>query len=215
MGFMDQAKDFADKHDEQVDQGRNPERFARLWIHTHPANCAEPSPVDEETFARVFGSCTWAVMAILAKGGQTYARLRFGVGPTAWTSDAKERTHIRRRFLLLGQTLDGMRVWDIRQAIRALGTEYDLGERQLTLRASGPMAVDTLLAALYEPSNISLELAALPATCSGVRAPSSRRVPSSRQWLVWTNGVSATDVTRIVPGMASMLAPVPSGPITM
>ena len=74
----------ADFFDEQVDQGRSPEQFARLWIHTHPANCAEPSPVDEETFARVFGGCTWAVMAILAKGGQSYARLRFGVGPTAW-----------------------------------------------------------------------------------------------------------------------------------
>jgi hypothetical protein len=74
----------ADFFDEQVDLGRSPEQFARVWIHTHPANCAEPSPVDEETFARVFGGCTWAIMAILAKGGQSYARLRFGVGPTAW-----------------------------------------------------------------------------------------------------------------------------------
>ena len=40
-----------------------------------------PSFTDEETFARVFGRCDWAVMFILAKGGQTYARLRFNTGP--------------------------------------------------------------------------------------------------------------------------------------
>lgn len=71
----------ADLFDDQVDQGRRPDQFARIWLHSHPGDSAEPSGVDEETFARVFGSCDWAVMAILAKGGQTYARLRFNVGP--------------------------------------------------------------------------------------------------------------------------------------
>lgn len=47
----------------------------------HPADSAAPSGVDEETFERVFGNCDWAVMAILARGGETYARLRFNVGP--------------------------------------------------------------------------------------------------------------------------------------
>jgi hypothetical protein len=36
---------------------------------------------DEETFARVFGRTDWAVMFILARQGQSYARLRFHVGP--------------------------------------------------------------------------------------------------------------------------------------
>lgn len=71
----------ADFFDEQIDQGGRPEQFARVWVHTHPADSAAPSGVDEETFERVFGSCDWAVMAILARGGQTYARLRFNVGP--------------------------------------------------------------------------------------------------------------------------------------
>src|ERR1019366_3805129 len=35
----------------------------------------------EETFARAFGGCDWAIMFILAKGGETYTRLRFNVGP--------------------------------------------------------------------------------------------------------------------------------------
>lgn len=73
----------ADYFDQQVELGRRPKQFARIWLHTHPGMSANPSGVDEETFERVFGDCDWAVMAILACGGQTYARLRFGVGPGA------------------------------------------------------------------------------------------------------------------------------------
>ncbi len=71
----------ADFFDEQVDAGRQLESFARVWVHTHPGDSAHPSSVDEETFARCFGSADWAVMFILAEGGETYARLRFNVGP--------------------------------------------------------------------------------------------------------------------------------------
>src|SRR5688572_32237130 len=41
-----------------------------------------------------------------------------GIGPTAWDADERKQTHIRRRFLLLGQTLDGMRVWEDRKSTR-------------------------------------------------------------------------------------------------
>ncbi len=71
----------ADLFDEQVDAGRQPEQFGRIWVHTHPGNSANPSPTDEETFDRCFGSVDWAVMFILAQGGDTYARVRFNVGP--------------------------------------------------------------------------------------------------------------------------------------
>ena len=79
VSFDDEA--VADLFDQQVDAGVDPQRFARIWLHTHPGDSAEPSATDEETFERVFGSCNWAVMFILAKGGQTYARVRFNVGP--------------------------------------------------------------------------------------------------------------------------------------
>ncbi len=79
--FADEA--VADFFDEQVDLGRQPERCGRLWIHTHPGDSAEPSGTDEDTFARAFGASHWAVMFILARGGETYARLRFGCGPGA------------------------------------------------------------------------------------------------------------------------------------
>ena len=65
----------------QVDLGRKPEQFARIWLHSHPGNSPEPSITDEETFYRVFGSCDWSIMFIVARNGNTFARLRFNVGP--------------------------------------------------------------------------------------------------------------------------------------
>ena len=47
----------------------------RLWFHTHPAMSANPSGTDETTFAKDFGS-SWAVMAILSRTDDRYARLR-------------------------------------------------------------------------------------------------------------------------------------------
>jgi proteasome lid subunit RPN8/RPN11 len=71
----------ADYFDRQVDAGRQPEQFARIWIHTHPGASPSPSGTDEETFQRVFGGVDWAVMHILAEEGNTYTRARFNVGP--------------------------------------------------------------------------------------------------------------------------------------
>lgn len=84
VAFDDSA--VADFFGDQVEQGRRPEQFARVWIHTHPGDSANPSGTDEETFARVFGSCDWAIMFILAQGGKTYCRLRFNVGPGGATT---------------------------------------------------------------------------------------------------------------------------------
>lgn len=67
--------------DEMVDQHIPPERFGRVWIHTHPGNCPLPSSTDEATFRRVFGRADWAVMAIVACGGASYARLAYHIGP--------------------------------------------------------------------------------------------------------------------------------------
>lgn len=77
--FEDEA--VADLVDRLVDQGVAPERFTRIWIHTHPGKCPLPSGTDEATFTRVFGQSDWAVMAILARSGASYARLSFHVGP--------------------------------------------------------------------------------------------------------------------------------------
>ncbi len=87
-----------------------------------------------------------------------------GVGPNSWTGDAKKQIQIRRRFQLLGQTLDGMRVWDIRRAIEALREIPGLGRAPLTVRAQGAMGVNVLYASLFTPGIDQLELRALPAS---------------------------------------------------
>ena len=87
-----------------------------------------------------------------------------GIGLSAWDGDQRQQTHIRRRFMLLGQTLDGMRVWDIRRAIQALRSVAELKDLPIDLRAEGSMAVNTLYAALYEPGIRGITLSKLPAS---------------------------------------------------
>lgn len=87
-----------------------------------------------------------------------------GIGPTAWDTTPLERVHIRRRFMLLGQTLDAMRVWDVCRAVEALQLIEGLSQREVQLQAAGDMAGIALYAALFEPSIRSLELRALPSS---------------------------------------------------
>ncbi len=85
-----------------------------------------------------------------------------GIGPTAWNSDERKQTQIRRRFMLLGQTLDGMRVWDIRRTIQALRTLDSTKEVPVILQGNDQMAGIALYASLFEPDITRLELWHLP-----------------------------------------------------
>jgi hypothetical protein len=85
-----------------------------------------------------------------------------GVGLDAWSGDNKSLTKIRRRFMLLGQTLDGMRVWDIRRAIQTIHYVREDDRAKVELHADGSMAVNALYAALFEPNVKKLELTNLP-----------------------------------------------------
>lgn len=97
------------------------------------------------------------------KWGMAYVAPR-GVGPTAWTSNAKERDQIRRRFQLLGMTQDSARVWDIRRSIQALRAVEGFGKPQLWLQSHANMAVNTLYASLFEPNIHRLDLHEPPAS---------------------------------------------------
>jgi hypothetical protein len=85
-----------------------------------------------------------------------------GVGLTAWSGGETRLTKIRRRFMLLGQTLDGMRVWDIRCAVQALHSVPGMDAAKIGLQAEGTMAVNALYAALFESDMRKLDLANLP-----------------------------------------------------
>jgi hypothetical protein len=73
----------ADFFDRMVDAGLQPTEFGRIWLHTHPGCSARPSAIDEMTFARVFAKASYSVMGIVAKAGETYARLQVNHGFTA------------------------------------------------------------------------------------------------------------------------------------
>jgi hypothetical protein len=85
-----------------------------------------------------------------------------GIGPTRWSTkgaDGKSFEHqVRRRFALLGQTLDGQRVWDVRRALACLRTVKDLKGAPLWLQGKGEMAGIVLYAALFEPDVARLDL---------------------------------------------------------
>lgn len=79
VSFDDNA--VADYFEDQAASGKTPQQYARIWIHTHPGDSPQPSMTDKETFKRVFGSCDWSVMFILAQDDSCYAKLSFNAGP--------------------------------------------------------------------------------------------------------------------------------------
>ena len=85
-----------------------------------------------------------------------------GIGPTAWNTDERKRTQIRRRFMLLGQRVDGMRVWDVRRAIQMLRTLDSTSYVPLALEGKGRMAGIALYASLFEPDIARVDLWHLP-----------------------------------------------------
>jgi len=87
-----------------------------------------------------------------------------GIGPTAWGGNLAKQTQIRRRFALLGQTLDGMRVWDVRRAMQALRSIDGFQNIPISLSAEGRESGIALYASLFEPNISRLDLTALPAS---------------------------------------------------
>lgn len=74
-----------------------------------------------------------------------------GIGLTAWSGDERKHTQIRRRFMLLGQTLDGMRVWDIRRAVQMINSVRDSDSARVDMSSSAVMAISAGFASLFEP----------------------------------------------------------------
>ncbi len=87
-----------------------------------------------------------------------------GIGPTAWNPSEKKQTQIRRRFMLLGQTLDGMRVWDVRRAIQAVRSLDAAKDVPLILQGERQAAGIALYASLFEPDIERLDFRDLPRT---------------------------------------------------
>jgi dienelactone hydrolase len=81
-----------------------------------------------------------------------------GIGPTAWNPNERKQTQIRRRFMQLGQTRDGMRVWDVRRAVQALRATDGMTDLPLWMQGEREMAGITLYASLSEQNVARLDL---------------------------------------------------------
>jgi hypothetical protein len=85
-----------------------------------------------------------------------------GVGATRWLAEPAKAAQVRRRFMLLGETLDSMRVWDIGCAVQALAGLPEFKKTPIWLRARGTMGVNAAYAALFEPAVRRLKLEEVP-----------------------------------------------------
>lgn len=117
----------------------------------------QPYPADDPV--------TRAQFLALRRVGQWVAIIApRGVGPTRWSEVSRfdgrspVSQHIRRRFYLLGQTLDGQRVWDVRRAVAAFNTIPPTRELPLTLSGQGERAGIALYAALFGSEVAGVEL---------------------------------------------------------
>lgn len=85
-----------------------------------------------------------------------------GVGPSRTNPDPKVHTHNLRRYYLLGQTLEGMQIWDIVHAMEAVRLEDTLGDIPLFVEANGNMAVQVAYASLFSRQVRRLDLYEVP-----------------------------------------------------
>ena len=120
-----------------------------------------------------------------------------GIGPTATSGNARDQVHIRRRYMLIGQTLDGMRVWDIQRAVTALRQSDVAGNAPLHLHGARHQAINALYASLFADGIASVEMIAPPAShASGpdylnvlryLDIPQAAAMAAERAPLKWTN----------------------------
>ncbi len=88
-----------------------------------------------------------------------------GVGPTELTRDRREHTHLLRRFGLLGHTVDGLRVWNVVQALKAIdSSDLGLADVPTWLQGHRNASVWALYATLFADDVKRLDLWQLPAT---------------------------------------------------
>ena len=146
------------------------QEFASTYAHKFPKLFPEgtKAPPDDKAFEqekKMFENFKWGMAYVCPRG----------IGPTNWDSqvvdpndkkavaaEAKARVQRLRRFYLLGQTLEGQQVWDVRCAIRALRSIEGLKDTKLWLQASRTQASNALMASLFEDKITRLDLHELP-----------------------------------------------------
>ncbi|MFQ3650024.1 MAG: hypothetical protein SNJ75_06800, partial [Gemmataceae bacterium] len=110
-----------------------------------PQPAPEANPERLDTLRRSMKAYGWAFALVAPRG----------VGPTRFSD--REPQHLRRRYALLGTTLETLQIADLRRALTALPTAK-MAKAKLTLQAKGDAAVWAIYAALGQPRVARLEL---------------------------------------------------------
>jgi dienelactone hydrolase len=119
------------------------------------AKSKEVDPAKFKQNQRVLERQKWAFAAVCPRG----------IGPTKWSEPGGSvDIQMRRRHALVGQTLDGQRVWDVRRALAVLRQPNDLKGVPLWLQGKNEMAGIALYASLFEKDIARLDLWHPPAT---------------------------------------------------
>jgi len=157
----------------------HPELSLRIWAFGPPNGGAKPAEtrlmiLDADGWKRYGGLIAAfesesgnpashpefpAIRRDVEKGARLALFAPRGVGPSAWP--AERDVHVRRRFGLLGQTVDGMRVLDVRRAAKVLG---EAGGSPLSLFGDRDAVPLALWAAVFEPEVGKVVLSNPPAT---------------------------------------------------
>lgn len=124
-------------------------RFGK-HIETFPSTQPDNKAFESET--KMFESFKWGMAYLCPRG----------IGSTEWTGSEKAQTHRLRRFYLLGQTVDSMRVWDIRRGVQALKQISGMETKPLWIQAHRDMAADAVYASLFEEGVTRLDLHEMP-----------------------------------------------------
>ena len=121
-----------------------------------PAGGARPSEVVLHVVARD------EPMPAAPAGAAVVTFFPRGLGPTASALNAADQNEVRRRYLLVGQTVDGMRVWDIRRAVAALRSPELFGDTPVRLVGHHEQAVNAVYASLFIDGLTGVELRDAP-----------------------------------------------------
>jgi hypothetical protein len=123
-----------------------------------------------------------AIRRVLEQSSSARAQIApRGIGPTRYAeAGTAADVQIKRRYALLGQTLDGQRVWDVRRGLAALRALDELHGVELWVFGDADMAGVALYAGIFEPDVARFELTKLP--------------PSHRRGLTFLNALRVLDI---------------------
>ena len=107
------------------------------WIPLLVSRISGRPSVDQPSLGKLLGATKSAIAVVTPRG----------VGSNSWNPNLRFQTQARRRFYLLGQTADTMRVYDIQRSVDAVREIVNNGA-EIGLNAKGTMAINAAYASL-------------------------------------------------------------------